>query len=109
MEGRDMEKSTPSRHLESKQGIIDRSPKLGKPALWTGDYKYKGQTCYFDIYADSLEEAQERMEAIGKGKMKGQIEIEVHFVSPVSPSSVPMPILHMIGDILVRIVAFFKG
>jgi len=71
------------------------------------EYIYKGGRWSFDFQAESMEDAEARMEAIKEtGVLLGWpcYKIPVQF-----PESTPKLILHTIGDILVRIVALFKG
>lgn len=78
-----------------------------KRELVATEYLYKGGRCSFDFYANSMEDAHARMKAI---KETGVVLGWPMYTIPVPlPESTPKPILRMIGDILVRIVAWFKG
>ena len=71
------------------------------------DYDYNGKLQSFHCWADSREDAKARLEAI---KETGRVEGYPVWTIPVPlPLSTPRPILRVIGDILVRIVAFFKA
>ena len=71
------------------------------------DYEFNGSTRSFRIYAYDIEEAKSRLQAIKEtGHVKGFLvkTIPVHL-----PLSTPEWIFRMIGNILTRIVSFFKG
>lgn len=71
------------------------------------DYEYNGKVQSFKCYAYSWDDAKARLKAI---KETGRVEGYPCYTIPVPLSrSTPKSVLHTIGDILVRIVALFKG
>lgn len=71
------------------------------------DYYYNGKRQSFQCRADSVDDAKARLEAI---RETAWVEGFPVYTIPVPLSdSTPKPVLHVIGNILVRIVTFFKG
>ena len=71
------------------------------------DYDYNGKLMTFQCYAYSWEDAEARLQAIKETGRVGGFPVWT-FNLPLPPST-PKPLLRMIGDILVHIVAWFKG
>ena len=71
------------------------------------EYMYKGGRWSFSFQAESVEDAEARMAAI---RETGVVLGWPCYTIPVPvPESTPNLILHMIGNILVRIVAMVKN
>ena len=86
---------------------IDKTRNTNKPQMALIDFEHGGKLRSFKIYANSLEDARARLEAI---KETGRVEGFPVWTIPVPlPTDTPKHVLHTIGDILVRIVSFFKG
>ncbi len=79
---------------------------MSKKQKWACTYMLEGTAYATHTYADTREEAEAHLKASGDGWVEGPIVFEQYI--PV-PESTPTRILHMIGGILVRIVARVKG
>lgn len=75
-----------------------------KPKKAAASYKYRGSAWCLDIYAESLEDAEERMRAI---RMTGQID-----GWPCYTFKAPSPVMHLLLPFLVMgvwIKNLFRG
>ena len=77
----------------------------GNERPWVVSYEFKGRSKGTTIYAETFEEAKEHLKAMGNGSVDGELVSTIHV--PL-PRSTPKFFLQMIGDILVRIVAWIK-